>query len=59
MQIERPQNLSPAVLHEPRNPGMPLDLDWVRRVQANTSAIERRAGRLATALGLSGALVLA
>ena len=27
---------------EPRNDGMPLDLDWVRAVQANTSAIERR-----------------
>ncbi|WP_210528996.1 deoxyribose-phosphate aldolase [Rubellimicrobium arenae] len=25
---------------------MPLDLDWVRRVQANTSAIERRAATL-------------
>jgi len=23
----------------PRNPGMPLDLDWVARAQANTSAI--------------------
>jgi len=31
---------------EPRNPGMELDLDWVRRVQANTSAIERRAASL-------------
>ncbi|WP_204112812.1 deoxyribose-phosphate aldolase [Shimia biformata] len=31
---------------EPRNPGMALDLDWVRRVQANTSAIERRAATL-------------
>ncbi len=31
---------------EPRNPGMPLDLDWVARVQANTSAIERRAATL-------------
>lgn len=30
----------------PRNPGMPLDLDWVRRIQANTSAIERRAATL-------------
>jgi deoxyribose-phosphate aldolase len=29
-----------------RNPGMPLDLDWVRGVQANTSAIERRCGSL-------------
>ena len=31
---------------EPRNAGMELDLDWVARVQANTSAIERRAGNL-------------
>jgi deoxyribose-phosphate aldolase len=31
---------------EPRNPGMPLDMDWVRSVQANTSAIERRAATL-------------
>jgi deoxyribose-phosphate aldolase len=31
---------------EPRNPGMPLDMDWVRRVQANTSAIERRCATL-------------
>ncbi|MGB1235242.1 MAG: deoxyribose-phosphate aldolase [Planktomarina sp.] len=27
---------------EPRNPGMPLDLDWALSVQANRSAIERR-----------------
>lgn len=31
---------------EPRNPGMELDLEWVRRAQANTSAIERRAKTL-------------
>ncbi|CUK14397.1 Deoxyribose-phosphate aldolase [Shimia thalassica] len=31
---------------EPRNPGIELDLDWVRRAQANTSAIERRAKTL-------------
>jgi len=31
---------------EPRNPGMALDLDWVMRAQANTSAIERRAATL-------------
>ncbi|OWU86116.1 deoxyribose-phosphate aldolase [Oceanicola sp. 22II-s10i] len=31
---------------EPRNPGMELDMDWVRSVQANTSAIERRAATL-------------
>ncbi len=29
-----------------RNSGMELDLDWVRSVQANTAAIERRAGSL-------------
>ena len=33
-------------LHRPRNPGMALDLDWVARVQANTSAIERSANTL-------------
>ncbi len=31
---------------ETRNPGLELDLDWVLSVQANTSAIERRAGSL-------------
>ena len=31
---------------EPRNPGMALDMDWVRAAQANTSAIERRASTL-------------
>ncbi len=29
-----------------RNPGMALDMQWVRSVQANTSAIERRAATL-------------
>ncbi len=33
-------------LHEPRNAGTELDLDWVARVQANTSAIERRASTI-------------
>jgi deoxyribose-phosphate aldolase len=41
----------PAVAHLPqlhlaRNAGTPLDLDWVSAVQANTSAIERRAASL-------------
>ncbi len=31
---------------EPRNPGMALDLDWVRGAAANRSAIERRAATL-------------
>ncbi len=29
-----------------RNPGMPLDLDWVRQVSINRSAVERRAATL-------------
>lgn len=29
-----------------RNPGQPLDMDWVMRAQANTSAIERRCATL-------------
>jgi deoxyribose-phosphate aldolase len=33
-------------IHEARNPGMDLDLDWVRSATANTSAIERRAATL-------------
>ena len=35
----------PQVTHQ-RNQAMPLDLDWVASVQANTSAIERRAATL-------------
>lgn len=31
---------------EPRNPGMELDMAWVRSLEANTSAIERRAASL-------------
>lgn len=34
--------------HDPRNPGMPLELDWVRDVQVNRSAVERRAATLGT-----------
>ncbi len=33
-------------IHEPRNEGIPLDLDWVLGAQANTSAIERRTASL-------------
>jgi deoxyribose-phosphate aldolase len=49
--IHKPKAQAPAAqdvpaLHEQRNEGMPLDMDWVRRVQANTSAIERRAASL-------------
>lgn len=38
-------NQLPQLTHA-RNPGMPLDLDWVARAQANTSAIERRAATI-------------
>src|SRR5260370_10606579 len=31
-----------------RNPGMSLDLDWVREVHVNRSAVERRAATLST-----------
>lgn len=32
--------------HHKRNPGFPLDLDWVGRVRMNRSALERRAGTI-------------
>ena len=38
--------VAPAAPTWARNPGMALDLDWVASVQANTSAIERRATTL-------------
>lgn len=31
-----------------RNPGMPLDMDWVRQVHVNRSAVERRAATIPT-----------
>ena len=40
------------VRHEPepdhRNPGMPLELDWVRDLRVNRSAVERRAATIPT-----------
>ena len=36
---------SPAGSHR-RNPGFPLDLDWVERVRMNRSALERRAATI-------------
>ena len=52
MQTQNTSQTVDAVAHqlpqvtEPRNPGCPLDMDWVMQVQANTSAIERRAASL-------------
>lgn len=42
---EQTRSQLPQLTHA-RNPGMALDLDWVASVQANTSAIERRAATL-------------
>jgi deoxyribose-phosphate aldolase len=36
---------APAPGHQ-RNPGFPLDLDWVGRIRMNRSALERRAGTI-------------
>lgn len=44
----RPTVPRPAGAPPERNPGMPLDLDWVRAVQVNRSAVERRAATLGT-----------
>ena len=34
--------------HSERNPGIPLELDWVRDVRVNRSAVERRAATIPT-----------
>lgn len=41
--VDSTQSQEPA--HK-RNPGYPLDLDWVERVRMNRSALERRAGSI-------------
>jgi deoxyribose-phosphate aldolase len=49
-QRTEPQEVQPGAEQAPsaRNPGMPLDLDWLHRVHINRSAVERRAATLAT-----------
>jgi len=37
-----------ATIEQSRNPGMPLELDWVRDVRVNRSAVERRAATIPT-----------
>src|SRR5213082_2357475 len=37
-----------SMAHIQRNPGMPLDMDWVSRVHINRSAVERRAASMNT-----------
>jgi deoxyribose-phosphate aldolase len=42
------QDTVPPVGLLPRNPGMPLDLSWVRDARVNRSAVERRAATIPT-----------
>jgi deoxyribose-phosphate aldolase len=44
--ILAPQREESHQSHPERNPGTPLELDWVRDVRVNTSAAERRAATL-------------
>jgi deoxyribose-phosphate aldolase len=37
-----------AASHPARNPGMPLELDWVQGIRVNRSAVERRAATIGT-----------
>ncbi len=46
MNTETPVAAQMPFATQARNPGMDLDIGWVRGVQANTSAIERRAATL-------------
>ena len=39
---------SPSEATHKRNPGFPLDLDWVERIRMNRSALERRASTIGT-----------
>lgn len=43
-----PTGAEPAEWTPVRNPGLPLELDWVRDVRVNRSAVERRAATLRT-----------
>ncbi len=47
-QVEEPASQPEATPHIERNPGMPLDMDWVSRVRINRSAVERRAATMST-----------
>jgi deoxyribose-phosphate aldolase len=44
----RRPGLEPPPPAHARNPGMPLELDWVREARVNRSAVERRAATLGT-----------
>ena len=53
MQVEIPNVRKTETIPTPsgdhaRNPGMPLEMDWIREVRVNRSAVERRAATLGT-----------
>ena len=50
IQHRRTSETGPRLAEETavRNPGMPLELDWVRDVRINRSAVERRAATIPT-----------
>jgi deoxyribose-phosphate aldolase len=45
--VDRPTSPPPSQVPQ-RNPGFPLDLDWVGRVRMNRSALERRSATIGT-----------
>src|SRR5260221_8650633 len=47
-QISLPDTVATSLAIPERNPGMPLDMDWVSKVHINRSAVERRAATMNT-----------
>ena len=47
-QISIPDTVATSLAISERNPGMPLDMDWVSKVHINRSAVERRAATMNT-----------
>src|SRR5213075_1070041 len=48
-ELRQEATLQPVtVSHPQRNPGSPLNMDWVSRVHINRSAVERRAATMNT-----------
>src|SRR5260370_17712296 len=47
-QISLPDTVATSLGIPERNPGMPLDMDWVSKVHINRSAVERRAATMNT-----------
>ena len=49
LRLAKPLSAQDDAQREPvRNPGTPLDLDWVRAIRVNRSAVERRAATIPT-----------